>query len=341
MKTLLFLLFIFLSIPLISVSQENIFNKVDKSGRKIGYWKYYHDNDNLESEGAYELVEKPFSREKLFMMGITNKDSATLTSIKKGEWKHYDEKGNLNFVEYWNNGSLTKWEEILYKDGKVIGVKKQGLEDFTSLKKTKNGYAISKSHLKISPSSFSLSSRINQAKTFLLKLESKLDKILKLELETSHENIKFTENSIKVKPKQEMKVPFTIRFEAGENENFIAVKYFNMDSINIIIEISYWGYHLTAMDFTSSNTELTKFTISDDILLFYRGLDECELKIYPYYNDSNFDKIKNYKVKETAIYPLSLEFNKIDISHLPKDRYLFRIVNYRDKIDRFAIVNLK
>lgn len=71
-------------------------------GIRKGKWVYYYKNGAKESEGKYELISKNIG-------GASQKEKATKSrsiqmSQKSGNWKYYNEAGQLVKRESWKNG---------------------------------------------------------------------------------------------------------------------------------------------------------------------------------------------------------------------------------------------
>ncbi|MBF9254848.1 hypothetical protein I2I11_16215 [Pontibacter sp. 172403-2] len=63
------------------------------SNLKAGYWKEYHENGNLKSEGNYKLGS--------FLQCCTGGLCSDYYMYRDGKWKYYNEKGELEYeVEF-------------------------------------------------------------------------------------------------------------------------------------------------------------------------------------------------------------------------------------------------
>lgn len=332
MKTFqLILLFFFITIECTVFAQKNT-NQTDNHGFKFGCWKVLYKNGKVKEEGDYTILKKGMNAEELFMMGIAKEVKVT-KSVKNGEWKYYDEHGVKIKTEKWSYGRLDSKNKYYYKDGKLENIDKT---DFNIREKTKKP-------IEIKPLEFDLYDTIGKSdEVHIIEIESTIEEKTSIKYEASSDAIELLENYSFIAAGQKIAIPFKVRFDKGKNSDYI-VLYFELNgqSFNTVINIHRYGYDLSTILFSKNKEKIESFDIAKDSIFFVRKTEECELKIYPYYNDNDFEKIKNYKIKETLVFPLSLEFNMLDISNLPKDRYLFRIVNYRDKVDRFVIVNRK
>lgn len=313
-----------------SLAQNDTINQVDKEGRKFGYWKTYYENNKLKEEGEYKKIPESASPEQLFMMGITKDKSGKTNSIKIGKWNYYSKKGMIIKKEMLIDGRLLWYDEFVYEKGQFVEkIRHEEIDNFWV-----NSYP-----LNINPLRYRLLGRTYESQTQYLGIISISEEDIPIDIKSSSPKIKFLEKYEKIMAKSELKIPFSITFEPGDKDEKIELKYFYRDTICKVIEINYIGYDISTVEFRQDVAKIKIIEIIKNNLCFYRSLDECELKIYPFNNKNDFDKIKNYEKKELKVIPLSLEFNEIDINFLDKGKYLFRVVNYRDNIDLFAIIN--
>lgn len=113
-----------------SIKSEGAYNA---AGIKIGLWKFYYPNKDLEAEGSYN--GKPAKSNIEVLRGNKNSSMEDASSERDGQWTYYYNGGNKKAsILYKNNcptGLLTKWyktgekmEETEYIDCKPLGNKK-------------------------------------------------------------------------------------------------------------------------------------------------------------------------------------------------------------------------
>jgi len=91
------------------VTKNKIYKAELNPSIKVGTWKEYWDNGQLKSSGQYYKGVHQTNYSSLpnpKSYGVFTPGGLTDEYLKDGEWKHYNEKGELISIEFYLKGSL-------------------------------------------------------------------------------------------------------------------------------------------------------------------------------------------------------------------------------------------
>jgi len=83
-------------------------NKIDKTGKRQGYWEYYWLNSNLMSKGSFNNGKREGEWEYYYECGILSSKGSFNNDRFEGIWELYDDEGDLIDIKLYENGVLIK-----------------------------------------------------------------------------------------------------------------------------------------------------------------------------------------------------------------------------------------
>ena len=303
--------------------QNDTINQINDEGLKFGYWKEYHENGKIRAEGNYRIIERQLSNEEIFFYDLNVTDSIVIRSVKTGVWLNYDIFGSITHMEKYLNGARYFKEEYSYdENGKLLRTERNGIQTLFGIGK----------NIEIDQIYYFISGTIGNTYINYINLKSLCDQETRIIFNPNSDRIKFKDDNISIEKKSKSVIPFTYSIQSGQFNDYIDIVFINPDTNKIRIEIESYGYHLASHNLQISSEDLK--TIKQDArkLIYLREYEECEMKIYDYQPDLDFQKIKNEDIVPKLIFPLSYERNEIDLKKLKKGEYLLTTIDYRNEI---------
>jgi antitoxin component YwqK of YwqJK toxin-antitoxin module len=94
----------------------NLINLYNAKGEKHGYWKYYHDNDNLRYKGNYVDGNKHGYWEYYYDNGNLSSKGNYVDGKGHGYWEGYYDNGNLYYKGNYVDGKEHGYWEVYYSN---------------------------------------------------------------------------------------------------------------------------------------------------------------------------------------------------------------------------------
>ncbi len=319
-----FILAISILISLSIQGQNDTINQTNKKGHKYGYWKEYHENGNIKSEGNYKIIERQMSMEEIFFYDLNVSDSIVNRSVKIGEWNNYDIFGSLINMEKYRNGSRYFIEKYSYdENGQLIKTERNGIQTLFGVGK----------NIEIEQLYFFISGTIGNTIVNNINLNSLSNQRTKIIFESSSDRLKLKGDLNSIESNSKLSIPFTYSIHSGLFKDYTEIIFINTDTNKIKIEIESYGYHLSSRNLQLNINEIKTFRFREKKLLYFREFEECEMKVYKYESGLSFQKIRNEKIEPILTFPLSVERNEIDLKKLKNGEYLLTTIDYRNEIE--------
>jgi antitoxin component YwqK of YwqJK toxin-antitoxin module len=83
-------------------------NKVDRDGKKQGYWEYYWFNGNISEKGSYKDGLEVGIREFYYENGVLRERGLYKDGLPEDIWEYYYEDGSLKCEVLLLNGRFIK-----------------------------------------------------------------------------------------------------------------------------------------------------------------------------------------------------------------------------------------
>lgn len=319
-----FILIVFILVSINLYGQIDTINQKDGQELKSGYWKEYHDNGKIRAEGNYRIIERQLSPEELFFYNLQVTDSTVKRSVKTEGWKNYDIFGNLTNLEKYRNGFRYFNEKYSYdENGQLIKTERNGIQTLFGVGK----------NIEIEQLYYFISGSTGNTVINYINLNSLSGQTTKISLKSNTDRVKIRGGINTIKPNSKLSIPFTYSIQSGNFNDYIEITFMNPDTNNIRIEIESYGYNLTSRDLQLNTDEINEFRLKGNKLLYFREYEECEMKIFEYLPEINWQVIKNENIKPIIIFPLSIERNEIELKKLKKGTYLLTTIDYRNEIE--------
>lgn len=304
--------------------QIDTLNQMDNQGLKFGYWIEYHDNGKIKAEGNYKIIERQLSMEELFFHNLQSTDSTVKRSVKTGKWKNYSIFGDLTNLEKYRNGLKYFNEKYSYdENGQLIKTERNGAQTLFGVGK----------NIEIKQLYYFIPGSIGNTIINYIYLNSLSDQPTKISLKSNTDRIRIGKDFNTIKPKSNLRIPFTYSIQSGNYNDYIELTFMNPDTNKIRIEIESYGYNLSSHDLQLNMDDITEINLNGNKLLYYREYEECEMKIFDFSPSINLQAIKKENIEPIVVFPLSIERNEIDLNMLKEGTYLLITIDYRNGIE--------
>jgi hypothetical protein len=304
--------------------QNDTINKINDDGLKFGYWKEYHGNGKIKTEGNYKIIKRELSNEEKFFYDEDEYDSVATRTVKVGEWKIYDNSGKLISIEKYRDGTYYFTETYFYDDsGEMVKTERNAFKKIFGKKKS----------FEFDQLYFFIAGRIGNTEVKKINVTSLCDLKTDLIIESSSDRIKIREEIKTIEPNSRIQIPFTFSIQPDSYRDYIEIVLINSDTTSVRVEVESFGYHLSSHDLHLNIVDAKTFRLNEKSLLYFREFEECEMKIFNYEDGLSFQKIENEKIEPIIIFPLSIERNEIDFTKFKKGEYLLTTIDYRNDIE--------